>query len=32
MLSAKGRRPDYRTVPRGGARKAAAQLATLLRR
>jgi pimeloyl-ACP methyl ester carboxylesterase/predicted glycosyltransferase len=32
MLAARGRRPAYRTVPRGGADKAAARLATLLRR
>jgi pimeloyl-ACP methyl ester carboxylesterase/UDP:flavonoid glycosyltransferase YjiC (YdhE family) len=32
MLSAYGRRPAYRSVPRGGAAKAAGQLATLLRR
>jgi hypothetical protein len=32
MLSAYGRRPAYRAVPRGGAAKAAGQLATLLRR
>ncbi|MCU1658949.1 MAG: alpha/beta fold hydrolase [Pseudonocardiales bacterium] len=32
MLQAHGRRPNYRTVRRGGADKAAAQLATLLPR